>query len=344
VSAERFASGRFAAAVGVAVVAAIVAPGPAGTARAQDSASIARAEERTAQSSAVYVEAGPCSVVPREQVLPLLRVELGPRLLAAPAQDAVRVRIECSVDAVLVSAWLADAPPRSQRLNLTAVPASLRARIVALQVAEIVREHPAVAAGVIQPARPAPAPLRPSSRAAAIDAPAQDVLRNGLQLQLFAQASAYHRDGRWLAGAGVRVEHGLSALRFGLDAVLATRGDGSELGRDRVLSAYVAPHVAWRFSAGRTAARLGVGQAIGHAWIRGDSRDADGIAGRVNGPWAAPFVLAGASHALGSAFAVHVRAEAGWVVLPVIGEVARARDVELSGLWTNFQLGAALAF
>jgi hypothetical protein len=283
-------------------------------------------------------------VAPREQVLPLLRVELGSRLLVAPVQDAVRVRIECSVDAVLVSAWLVHAPPRSQRLNLTAVPASLRARIVALQVAEIVREQPAVAVDVGPPARPAPAPARPSRRLTAIDAPAQDALRDGLQLQLFAQASAYHRDGRWLAGAGVRVEHGLSALRFGLDAVLSTRGDGSELGSDRVLCAYLAPHVAWRFSAGRTAVRVGVGQALGHAWIRGDSSDADAIAGSVNGPWAAPFVLAGASHALGAAFAVHVRAEVGWVVLPVIGEVARAEDVELGGLWTNLQLGAAFAF
>ena len=337
------ARGRFAVALAMAVAAGSIAPRSASTALAQE-----REQALGGVSAPVYVEAGECNTAPLAQVLPLLRVELGDRLSEAPELQDLRVRIECSGDDVLVTALPSDAPVRSQRLSLTAVPASLRPRIVALQVAEIVREHdlPAAQAGVQrapsqQPSQPTPASTAP---ARASVAPDTAVLHDGLQLQLFAQASSYHRDGRWLGGAGVRVEHELFSLRAGIDGVFATRSDASQLGTDRVVSAYLAPHLAWPFAAGRVAARLGIGHAVGFARISGDSGDPAVVAGTVSGPWMAPFVLAGASYALGPACALLVRAEAGWVVLGVIGEVARAKSVELSGLWTNLQLGAALAF
>jgi hypothetical protein len=337
------ARGRFAVAVAAAALGGWIAPWSASTALAQE-----REAARAAASAAVYVEAGECASAPLAQVLSLLRVELGARLRERPELQVVRVRIECSGDDVLVTASPPDAPVRSQRLSLTAVPVSLRPRIVALQAAEIVRESELPAAqDRVQPAREprlpstAAAPGDPARTSGARDAA---VLHHGVQLQLFAQASSYHRDGRWLGGAGVRVELALFSLRVGIDGAFATRGDASQLGSDRVLSAYLAPHVAWPFTAGRMAARLGVGHAIGFARITGDSSDPAAVAGTVSGPWMAPFMLAGASYALGSAFALQLRAEAGWVVLSVIGEVARAQSVELSGLWTNLQLGVALAF
>ena len=340
VSAElNWTRGRFAVAVAIAVLAACIAPWFATPARAQQ-----RAEQSTAASVPVYVEAGECSAAPPTQVLPLLRVELGARLRAAPELDALRVRIECSGDEVIVAAFASNAPARIRRLSLVAVPPSLRPRIVALQVAEIVREHDLPGAQNGARAAQAPRPAQAASRSEAPNVADATRLHGGVQLQLFAQASSYHRDGRWLGGGGVRVEQALFSLRAGIDAVFATRGDSSQLGSDRVLSAYLAPHVAWPFAAGRTAARVGLGHAVGFARITGDSADPAAVAGIVSGPWMAPFALAGASYALGSAFALHVRAEVGWVVLPVIGEVARAKSVELSGLWTNLQLGAALAF
>jgi hypothetical protein len=355
VNAERVRAPRPCVAVVIAaVVGACAVPWRASPARAQEhgAASAAQAEEHgVATGGAVYVDvaSGECNAAPRAQLTRLLRVELGARLREQPDPDALHVRIECTGPEVLVTALPSGAPARSQRLSLSGVPPSLRPRIVALQVAEIVRERdpPALQGGVrqAQARRPLPSPPPASGEGEASSAaPAAAGLRDGVQLQLFAQASAHHRDGRWLAGAGGRVELGLFALRVGLDAVLAMRGDDSELGSDRALLGYLAPHVAWPLAAGRAGARLGVGYAIGFARITGQSDRPEAVAGTVTGPWMAPYALAAASYALGAAFALHVRAEAGWVALPVIGEIARARNVEISGLWTNLQLGAALAF
>jgi len=297
----------------------------------------ARAQESKPAGAPVYVEAGSCPAAPFEQVVPFLRIELGARLLSAPAAGALRVRIDCSQDQVLVSAIAADSAARIQRLDLAAAPSSLRPRIVALQVAEIVRERdpPSV------PAAPRRAPI---AGPAASAEPDPERLEPGVQLQLFAQASAFERDGRWLWGAGLRLEYSLFALRAGIDAVLATRNDASELGTDRVWSAYLAPHVAWLVRASRTTARVGVGHTIGVARVSGESTHPLGVAGNVTGAWAAPFALAGVGYAITAALRLDLRAEAGWVLLPVVGEVARARNVEIAGLWTNVQLGAALAF
>jgi hypothetical protein len=87
-----------------------------------------------------------------------------------------------------------------------------------------------------------------------------------------------------------------------------------------------------------------VGQALGVARIDGESSDPSARAGRVTGAWAAPYALIGVRYAVTAAFGVDARAEAGWVLLPVTAEVARAKSVEVRGLWSNVQVGASLAF
>jgi hypothetical protein len=298
----------------------------------------------------VRVESVACAATPQHEVLAILRVELGAQLVEGdPSAEAYRVAVACGGDVVTVTVTKPDGAARSSFTNLAGAPPTVRSRIVALAIAERVRdldreapppppEPPPLPPPKVEP----PAALPPEATAPDRAAPAASAPRP-VQIGAFAAASTFQLDGRWLLGGGARVDYATGRFCAGLDAALATTTERFDLGGARVLFGYGAPYVAWREPMGRVETRLGAGAAFGAASIRGESDDPLAIAGTVRGAWAAPYGLAAAGIAVTGALRIDARAQVGWVVLPVIGEVARGGDIELKGLWASLQLGAALA-
>ena len=309
---------------------------------------VAFADAVRGEGGPVYVEASACEAVALDAILPLLRIELGTRLRDSPSTDALHIRLDCAEDAALVTASTPAGPVHAQRVDLAGTPFALRPRIVALQLAEMAREHDASrdAAAATPAAAPRATGLEPAQveRAAAPTEPGDgEGTTLDVELELFAQASAFHDDDRWLWGGGLRAEMPLGPLRAGIDLGIAARGDAGELGTDSVLALHAGPHLVYRARLGRTDLRAGAGYAVGYARLSGESEVEHADAAVVSGLWGAPFALLGASYAFTRALRIEARAEAGWVLQSIVGEVARADDVELDGLWTSLQLGASLA-
>jgi hypothetical protein len=306
----------------------------------------ARASEADTKTPA-YVEMGTCAAAPSDEVMSLVRVELGTQLVDAPSETSCRVVVECWGDVVTVSVSAPERLARSHRTDLTGSPFTVRPRIVALEIAELVRDvarepevlrtapadqhrPPTIAPTPWGPERPTETPVRRESSA-----------QTGLGA--FALASTFRYDGRWLLGGGLRFDYSRDWLCAGLDATLATREEASELGSAQVLLTRLSPYVAWRLAARGLVGRLGAGYAVGMARVAGRADDARGAGDTLSGPWAGPYALAGVAYAATDALSLDLRAEMGWVMLPVVGQVARGNDIAIQGAWTSVLVGMSFA-
>jgi hypothetical protein len=223
-----------------------------------------------------------------------------------------------------------------ESIDLNATPSALRTRVLALRMAELVRarEHEEAAQSLAS---------RESGSAHDESVTASAAGRvERLSLAAFAAFSSFHKDPRALWGAGISVGYRLAPLAIGFDLALVTRHDTSTLGELRVLVAHVAPNVAWSLTWSDFALKLGVGYAVGLASLRGSPlRDGAGGATR-NGVWAAPYALLQLEYALGARFRVRAQGSLGFLQAAVVGEVARARDAQIKGLWSQAQAGLAV--
>ena len=294
-----------------------------------------------------YVEIGACNATPADEVMSILRVELGARLVDTPREAGCHVTVECYGNIVLVSVAAPGRPKRSHRTNLSGSPPNVRPRIVAIQIAEVVRdiarepEPPPGPEGPPKVTLPSfvPAPLGP-------ERPTETGPREPpgpVALAAFAVASTFRLDGRWLLGGGLRLDYSHGWVSAGVDATLATRQDALDLGTAEMLVTRLSPHVAWRLASSAVALRLGAGYALGWAKITGQPAGSAAVGGTVTGAWTGPYALAGVAWAMAGDLSLDLRAEAGWVMVPVIGEVARGSDVAVQGAWTSVLAGFSLA-
>jgi hypothetical protein len=88
---------------------------------------------------------------------------------------------------------------------------------------------------------------------------------------------------------------------------------------------------------------LGAGYALGAARLSGHANDPHAGAATVTGAWTGPYGFTQVALALGDSLSVDVRGQFGWVTATVVGEVEGGGDVNLAGLWTSVQVGAALS-
>jgi hypothetical protein len=311
----------------------------------------AAAEAGESGAVAVEIAAEGCEPAFVQQIAPLLRVELGDRLESPGAQPppGIQVALQCVADELAIDAQHEAGPARIERVNLAETPSSLRPRVAALRVAEIVRALDQAAARppprASRPANPVVPP--PAREPAAEPTPAATTRRSDfaapLELAVLVQASAFHGDDAWLWGGGVAADYRLGAVAIGGSAGFAQRHAESPLGETATWVAHVAPHAAWSLRAGRWQAQLGVGCALGLTWVGAHAQTAAAGARDLTAPWVAPHALAVLGFALTPATRLQLRAAAGWVVIPLIAEVERGPDIAHRGLWTQLQLGAALA-
>jgi hypothetical protein len=302
-----------------------------------------------APKTPVFVEPGTCAVAPHDDVVAVLRVELPAQLVeSSPPAGAYHIAIDCSGAAVVLSVTAEGRANRAYRTALRGAPANVRPRIVALAIAEIVRELDGEAARAAAAERAAPAPA-PAAVVVDITPPTPDVVprvphQNGpVYLGALGQATSFRLDGRWLLGGGLRFEYTREVLCAGIDAVLLTADERVSLGTAQVLLSYASPYVGLGGSTGPFQMRLGAGYALGAARLSGHATDPSAGAATVTGAWTAPYAFAQVALSVSDSLRLDVRGQAGWVTSTVVGEVEGGGDVNLAGLWTSVQIGAALS-
>jgi len=281
-----------------------------------------------------------CDAAPVAEVAPILRVELLGRLVedSSPA-DADHVAIDCAADFVILSVSAPGGVRRSMKINVGVAPANVRARIVALSLAELIRDldrEAAAAPPAPLPPPPPPAPPPP------LPAPESTPEHAAIDVAAFAQASTFRLDGAWLAGGGLRFDYVRGWASVGFDVATLTMSERFAPGTAQALLAYASPYVAWRAGWGPLRTRLGAGFAVGAARLAGHATDATAFAGTTAGAWTAPFAFASMQAKISARISLDARGQLGWVTSPVVGEVAGAPDLALDGPWLSVQLGAAI--
>lgn len=297
----------------------------------------AAAQAPTTAQRSVVVDLSRCDSALATPMLQLLRIELGERVNSAADAQSLRAVIACEPQQAALQVGSPTGLARSEQLSLSETPVDLRPRVLALQLAELVRS---LDQALQREPKTQAAPHAPMARMAT-PSPASPQQPARLQLGVFGQLTSFSADGRWLAGAGVRLRYEYKALALGLDGAFALRTFEPRLGEVRVIWGYAAPHLAWVLRLADARVKLGAGYALGAASVRGANPSPSAAAATQRGFWAAPYALLELGYAVTPRALLWLQASAGWVHARVIGEVARGTDVALSGVWTQLQVGAA---
>jgi hypothetical protein len=303
---------------------------------------------QSASRAPVHVERSTCAAASRDDVMTVLRIELPGQIVddAAPG-GAYEVAVDCVRSAVALSIAAPGGARKTYRMDLAGAPRGVRSRIVALAIAEIVRDLDRDAsAGPPEEPSPGRAPDTGTAEVAPAvqDAPAPAPPRSGpVFLSALGEAASFRLDGRWLLGGGLRFEYARRLLSAGVDAVFLEADEGVSLGTARVLLPYASPYIGLGASTGPWQARVGAGCALGAASLSGHAMDAGARAATVTGAWIAPYAFGQLGLVTTDFLRIDLRAQVGWVAASVDGTVQGGADVNLAGLWTSMQLGAAFS-
>ncbi len=247
----------------------------------------------------------------------------------------VDVQVNCDSDKVVLLVSV-DGRSQTRSMDLRTISPSVRARVVALTAAELVREL-----GALPPEpEPEPTPVATVDR----PAPAPPRRRTSVgELEGFFQAVQFDLDGNVLVGGGLRFAYtGLKPWRFALDFGASTSQRSSELGSARLILAGLGARVGYTLPLGGLFIELGAGGRAGVARISGNAASDEAEAASVAGAWSAPFGFFGLDAPLGGSWRLGLDAEIGYVLLPVRGQVESGDDVEVAGLLTALGLGLAV--
>jgi hypothetical protein len=289
----------------------------------------------------LQLDGSACTALRLDDVLPYAQVEVGSRLADSTDPEAEPVVVKCMGDRITILVSGPDKTPRSYRTDLGSTPASVRPRIVAIAIAEVLHDLDIV------PRRPDSPPNRVAPvirRERAVEPPPPKPAPKGAtELAAFWQANRFQLDGRWLMGGGIRFDFAQTWWSVGLDAGAAARGESTELGKVNVLLVYMSPYAAGRWVQGPLTVRLGAGYAFGVGQVSGATTTPLVIQDKVRGPWGSPYALVDFGLAATDSISFNFRGQAGWVTIPVVGYVDRGREVDMKGLWTSAQIGVAFA-
>jgi hypothetical protein len=317
--------------IGVIVSLAVGLSLPSRCARAADDAPPARVR--------LQLDGAACSALRLDDVIPFAQVEVGSRLADANDSDANPVVVKCAGDRITILVTGPDKTPRSYRTDLASTSPSVRPRIVAIAIAEVLHDLDIVPRRPEAPNRVAPIIRRERSLEAPV---AKPPAKGATELAAFWQASRFQLDGRWLMGGGIRFDFAQTWWSAGLDAGAAARSDTTELGKVDTLLLYMSPYAAGRWVQGPVTVRLGAGYAFGVGRITGSASSAQVQQDKVTGPWGSPYGLIDFGISPTESVSLNLRGQAGWASISVVGNVDRSHDVDLKGLWTSAQIGIAL--
>ncbi len=289
----------------------------------------------SASEGGLRIESSTCPHPLVEEVQHLARVELNSA--GVPEGDnAPHVILSCSGRVILIRARLASGED-SRQLDLDQTDDTLRARVIALAIAELVRD---TASRAPPPAAPAPAVV--SAPPAAPAPPLLPPNESKNRLVLYGKLSNFGSSFQPLYGGGLGFSHDLGRFALGLGPSVVASKDEGALGSVRMLAADLSLRLSLRFPSRTLPAEIGVGHAFGLARLVGTSDNTEGRSGTVSGVWTAPFLFGGFEAKLGEPWFLQLAAQLGVVTIPVRGYVARASDVGVVGAWGGLSLGIGL--
>ncbi|HEX3851556.1 MAG TPA: hypothetical protein VHW01_11355 [Polyangiaceae bacterium] len=295
------------------------------------------AAEASDSAREIDIESSTCTHPLVEGVERLTRVELNNAGLPSGA-DAPHVTLSCAEGAVLIRVAIGESAGTRQ-LDLEQIESALRARVIALAIAELVRD---TAAGA--PALPAPllssSPPPSSQREPTPVASAPTEPQN--RLVVFAKLSNFGSSFQPLAGGGLGFSHDLGRLALGFGPSLSASNRNVSLGSVRALAADLSARLSLRFPSRLLSGELGVGYALGYARLTGTSNSALASARGLDGAWAAPFLFGVLEGPFASPAFLQLAAQLGYVLLPVRGFVAESNDLEIAGVWGGLSIGLGL--
>jgi hypothetical protein len=311
--------------LGVLLLPALLADAPSAAAQPSNSAPDVRIQSTTCPHPLV------------EETERLTRVELNNTGLPSGA-DAPRVILSCAERVILIRATISE-HEGTRQLDLDQTDSALRARVVALAIAELVRD---TAGGDV------PVPPMPKAALTPLTSPGPLVLvpiapaAPATRLVAFAKLSNFGATFHPLAGAGLGFSHDLGHFAVELGPSLAASSRRVPLGSVRALSAELSARLALRFPSRVLPAEVGAGFASGYARIAATSSSEQANARSLHGMWAGPFVFAALEAPFAEPAFLQFAAELGYVTLPVRGFVAESSDLEIAGVWSGLSIGLGL--
>ena len=283
----------------------------------------------------VRIESTTCSHPLVEDVQRLTRVELNNTGLPTGA-DAPRVILSCAERVMLIRTTIGE-HVGTRQLDLDQTDSALRARVVALAIAELVRDTASES--------PLPPPLQASPLASTPKPPtpiARAPLEPRNRLVAFAKLSNFGSNFQPLAGGGLSFSHDLGHFALGLGPSLGASNRQVLLGSVRALAAELSGRLALRFPSRVLPGEFGVGYAFGYARISASTSSDLASARSINGEWAGPFVFGALEAPFAAPAFLQFAAELGYVTLPVRGFVAESSDLEIAGVWGGVSIGLGL--
>ena len=297
----------------------------------------ARADSTEApEGQSVTIESSTCSHALVDEVQRFTIIELKNTSMSG-GENAPRVFLSCSDRVSLIRA-LVNGHESSRQLDLEHTDAPLRARVIALAIAELVRDTARGEAVEPPPLVPSPEPA-PSKIAPEPAPPEPLATRNASHLVAFAKLQNFGAGFQPLSGGGLSFSHELGHFSLGLGPSLTTGERSPALGTVKVLAADLSLRLAYRFPNRALPGEIGIGHALGLTRITGTSTSPDAKASSLGAPWAGPFVFGTLDVSLAEPLFLEVAAQLGVVTFPVHGLVALDANVDIAGVWSGVSLG-----
>lgn len=288
-----------------------------------------------AQAEAVALDLTACAEPPERDVRTLAALELRGRLVErAPAEAALQIVVRCEDERALLSLSSSGSTSAPRSIDLSTVPEALRARLLALAIAELARA-PSEPEPVVEPVlssepapvqSPEPAPARPRE-------PARwnSQIAAGVELQAAPMLL--------LSGTLSTLVRALGPLGF---SGLLSLGQGRreiDLGTLRVRQLGLRAGPAFLFTRPRYRLHAGVAARVSLLALRGEADDRTVATARsFRTVVAGPAVFAGSSLALGRHFMLGLEAELAHLLREVRADVSGARSSTLAPLRVSLSL------
>ncbi len=287
----------------------------------------------------VHIESSTCSHALVDEVERLLQVELKNTSLGT-GENAPRVILSCSERVSLIRA-LANGHESTRQLDLAHTDPALHGRVIALAVAELLRD---TASGESEPPPTPPPPLLKPPPPSEPPSPELDSepAPSANRLIAFAKLENFGASFEPLTGGGIGFTHDLGRLSLGLGPTLATGVRKPSLGDVRLLVADLSVRAAYRFPNRTLPGEIGIGHALGLARMSATSSEPNAVASNLSGVWAGPFAFATLDVSLADPLFLELAAQLGVVTFPVRGKVQNDSDIAIAGLWGGVSLGLGL--
>lgn len=298
------------------------------------------------QAEPIDLAIEPCLRSEATAIRRAVQVELGP--LAAPGAAAVQVVVACDGDILMVTVVDTVRGALRFRIDPSGIPATARARLVALAISEAVEaSHIELAPAPVIGASPfssGPRPLVPMHEVAGAAEAARAI--DDLDLPTLHGLAAARSLGSQATTFGV----GIAALlplsdHTALSGDVLAEGGLSPVsaGNVRLILVSLAPRLLARARYRSFVLEIGAGMRVGIARLSGQPSEPAMVEGRtIQAAWGGPIAVSAVRVPLGSRVRVGMGLEAGYTTLSVVGRIPMAPPVELRGAWLGLHLSAGV--